>query len=63
MPLSDELCESLEIAIGDILRFLPIDSKGQIKIVKHDDQTMSDEEIENAGNLSRVVPLTVADTE
>lgn len=59
IPLPDEMCDELNISIGDILIFKAVAHESQVQVLKHDDQALSDAEIEDAGNLSRVIPLIV----
>jgi hypothetical protein len=54
LELHSDICEQLNITVGDILAFEKIDRTGEIKIKKHHDQNLSDSEIETADNLSRV---------
>lgn len=55
LPLPDMLCAELGFAVGDIL-FCELDKeRSEIRMVKHCDQTLTDEQIIASGNLTRVV--------
>lgn len=56
VALPDELCDNLEIKIGDILIFEAAVDSSAITMSKHCDQTLSDDEVAAAGNLARVFP-------
>lgn len=57
--LPDNLCNDLEIKIGDILIFESAADSSATIMSKHCDQTLSDDEIAAAENLARVVPFTL----
>lgn len=61
IPLPDDLCRELNFAIGDILLCEKLDNKAAIMLSKHIDQTLTDAEIESAGNLTRVIPIQTED--
>ena len=56
IPLSDDICNELEIIIGDILICEAIVDSSSISMKKHSNQTLSDDDIALAGNLTRVIP-------
>lgn len=53
--LPDDLCNELEIKVGDILICEVTVSPSAISMRKHSDQALTDDEITGAGNLTRVV--------
>lgn len=57
LPLPDALCDELGFQIGDILIFKINKTRSEIILEKHDDQSLSDEQIIDAGNLARVLPF------
>lgn len=58
LPLPDTLCAELGFAVGDIL-FCELDKeRSEIRMVKHCDQTLTDEQIIASGNLTRVIKLS-----
>lgn len=58
VPLPDDLFSELKLAIGDIL-VCEIDAERTIsRMEKHTDQTLTDEQIAAAGNLTRVVSFS-----
>ena len=57
IELPEQICQQLSINTGCILEFKTIKEAKSIEIKKHEDQSLTDEEIEKAGNLSRVFPL------
>jgi hypothetical protein len=61
IPLPDDLCRELNFAIGDILLCEKLDNAAAIVLSKHIDQTLTDAEIESAGNLTRVIPIRAND--
>lgn len=61
IPLPDDLCRELNFAIGDILLCEKLDNAAAIVLSKHIDQTLTDVEIESAGNLTRVIPIRAND--
>lgn len=61
IPLPDDLCRELNFAIGDILLCEKLDNAAAIVLSKHIDQTLTDAEIESAGNLTRVIPIRADD--
>lgn len=58
VPLPDDICEELDIKIGDILICEAVQGSPSISMKKHNDQALSDDDIATAGNLTRVVPYT-----
>ena len=58
LPLPDTLCSELGFAVGDILICEMDKSRSEMRMVKHADQTMTDEQIFAAGNLTRVISLS-----
>ncbi|OZB41965.1 MAG: hypothetical protein B7X50_05775 [Alishewanella sp. 34-51-39] len=61
IPVPDALCAELGFAVGDILVCVVDKERSEISMVKHGDQTLTDEQILAAGNLTRVVSLEAAD--
>lgn len=61
IPVPDALCAELGFAVGDILVCVMDKERSEISMVKHSDQTLTDEQILAAGNLTRVVSLETAD--
>lgn len=61
IPVPDALCAELGFAVGDILKCVMDKDRSEISMVKHIDQTLSDEQILAAGNLTRVISLTTAE--
>jgi hypothetical protein len=58
LPLPDTLCSELGFAVGDILICEMDKSRSQISMSKHTDQTLTDEQILVAGNLTRVISIS-----
>lgn len=58
LPLPDALCSELGVAVGDILICEMDKSRSEMRMVKHADQTVTDEQIAAAGNLTRVISLS-----
>jgi len=58
LPLPDELCTELGFALGDILVCEMDKDRSEMRMVKHTDQTLTDEQILAAGNLTRVIDIT-----
>ena len=56
IPLPDDICEQLGIENGDILKCEAIQNSGSLTLIKHDNQSLTDEEITDSGNLTRVIP-------
>jgi bifunctional DNA-binding transcriptional regulator/antitoxin component of YhaV-PrlF toxin-antitoxin module len=56
VPLPDDICDELDIKIGDILICEVAENSSSISMKKHCDQTLSDDVINSAGNLTRVIP-------
>ena len=54
-PLPDELCTELGFSVGDILVCEMNKDRSEMRMVKHTDQTLTDEQILAAGNLTRVI--------
>ena len=63
LPLPDELCNELGFAVGDILFCVQDKERSKISMTKHSDQTLTDEQISAAGNLTRVVNLESAEND
>lgn len=57
IPLPDELCQDSKLSIGDILLCTVMKGNNSIKLEKYEDQTLSDEQIEEHGSLTRVEAL------
>jgi hypothetical protein len=57
LELHDDICEQLNIHVGDILSFEVSETKHAILAKKHNNQSLTDEEISKANNLARVVVL------
>jgi hypothetical protein len=53
--LPNMLCDELGFAVGDILVCELAKDRSEMKLLKHADQTLTDEEILAAGNLTRVI--------
>lgn len=58
LPLPDALCAELGFAVGDILVCGLDKVHSEMRMVKHSDQTLTDQEIVKAGNLTRVINLS-----
>ncbi len=57
LPLPDELCHELGVNVGDILICKSASNSVEIEMTKYPDQTLSDDQIVAAGNLTRVISL------
>lgn len=57
IPIPDKLCAELGFAVGDVLVCVMDKDRSEIRMTKHLDQTLTDEQISSAGNLLRVVSL------
>lgn len=57
VPLTDAICSELGFQVGDILICEVSDDASKLTLRKHSDQTLTDDEIALAGNLTRVIPL------
>ena len=57
IPLPDVICSDLGIQVGDVLICEAADNASKLVLRKHADQTLTDDEIALAGNLTRVIPL------
>lgn len=55
IPLPDDICNELEIQVGDILICEAAVKSFGISMRKYYDQTLSDDEIAASGNLTRVI--------
>lgn len=55
IPFPDDLCRELNFEVGDILLCEKLNNTAAIVLSKHIDQSLSDAEIESAGNLARVI--------
>ncbi len=58
LPLPDELCTELGFALGDILVCEMDKDRSEMRMVKHTDQKLTDEQNLAAGNLTRVIDIT-----
>ena len=58
LPLPDALCSELGFAVVDILICEMDKSRSEMRMVKHADQAVTDEQIAAAGNLTRVISLS-----
>jgi len=58
LSLPDALCAELGFSVGDILVCEMDKGSSEMRMVKHTDQTLTDEEILAAGNLTRVINIT-----
>ena len=63
IPLPEELSDGIKLRIGDILLCTLAENKQSIQLEKYEDQTLSDEQIEAHGSLTRVVQLNPKDFE
>lgn len=61
IALPDDLCRELNFAVGDILLCKKLDDTAVLVLNKHIDQSLSNAEIESAGNLTRVIPILTKD--
>ncbi|WP_445428329.1 hypothetical protein [Alishewanella sp. HL-SH05] len=61
IPIPDTLCAELGFAIGDILVCVMNKDCSKISMTKYSDQTLTDEQLSAAGNLTRVVSLEAAE--
>jgi hypothetical protein len=57
IPVPDKLCAELGFAVGDVLVCVMDKDRSEVRMTKHPDQTLTDEQISAAGNLARVVSL------
>ncbi|WP_445426029.1 hypothetical protein [Alishewanella sp. HL-SH06] len=60
IPIPDTLCAELGFTVGDILVCAMDKDRAEISMKKHSDQTLTDEQISAAGNLTRLVSLEAA---
>lgn len=60
IPIPDTLCVELGFAVGDVLVCVMDKNRSEISMSKHSDQTLTDDQISAAGNLTRVVSLEAA---
>lgn len=58
IALPDEFCEELNIEIGDILLCERVAGKDALSLRKFSNQSLSDEEVQQAGNLTRVYEVS-----
>ena len=58
LSLPDALCSELGFAVGDILICEMDKGRSEMRMVKYIDQTLTDEQILAAGNLTRVISLS-----
>lgn len=49
------LCDELGFVVGDILVCELANDRSEMKLLKHTDQTLTDEDIIAAGHLTRVI--------
>ncbi|WP_233080903.1 hypothetical protein [Rheinheimera soli] len=61
ISLPDDLCRELNFVVGDILLCEKLDDTVAIVLSKHINQTLSDTEIESAGNLTRIILIKTED--
>lgn len=61
VPLPDGVCDASKLDIGDILLCTVMKDQRSIQLEKFEDQTLSDEQIEAHGLLTRVVVLNPTD--
>ena len=57
VTLPDVICSELGFQLGDILIREVTDNASKLTLRKHRVQTLTDDEIALAGNLTRVIPL------
>ena len=57
ITLDDQLCDQLNIEVGDILIFEKLPHRNVLTAHKHENQSLSDEEVNSSNNLSRVFSL------
>jgi hypothetical protein len=57
IPLDDQLCDELDINIGDTLIFEKLPRQNVLTARKYENQSLSDDEINASNNLSRVFAL------
>ena len=57
VTLPDVICSELGFQLGDILICEVTDNASKLTLRKHRVQTLTDDEIALAGNLTRVIPL------
>ena len=57
VTLPDVICSELGFQLGDILIRDLTDNASKLTLRKHRVQTLTDDEIALAGNLTRVIPL------
>lgn len=55
IPLPDDICDKLDIRIGDILICEVAAKSSSISVKKHCEQDLSDDEVASSGNLARVI--------
>lgn len=60
IPLPDDICYKLNFTVGDILLCEKLDNETALVLSKHVDQTLTDAEVESAGNLARVVSFPIS---
>lgn len=63
VPLPDALCQALGLKIGDIIVFAASPDSQALTVTKHNDQTLTDDQIAAARNLSRIIPLSIEEEE
>ncbi|HCV03717.1 MAG TPA: hypothetical protein DG048_13795 [Pseudoalteromonas sp.] len=61
IAIPDELWNELNFNLGDILICEKLDNTSALRLSKYTDQTLSDAEIESAGNLTRVILIRPED--
>ncbi|GAA0679793.1 hypothetical protein [Rheinheimera tangshanensis] len=57
IPLPDDLCAELSFSVGDILLCELDKDRSEMRMVKYTNQTLTDEQISAAGNLTRVIKI------
>lgn len=61
IPIPDKLCTELGFSVGDILVCVTDKDRTEIRMTKHSNQTLTDEQISAAGNLTRLVSIEAAE--
>ncbi|GGW57710.1 hypothetical protein [Alishewanella tabrizica] len=61
VELPDALCQALGVKIGDIMVFEASPDSQALTVTKHNDQTLTDDQIAAAKNLSRIIPHPIED--
>lgn len=61
IPIPDTLCVELGFAVGDVLVCVIDKDRSEIRMTKYSKQTLTDDQISAAGNLTRVVSIEAAE--